>query len=156
MIEPVALFCVVGAAGIDRGQTPEGGMACVGLRGVGGEAAFAGTHNLYGQTELSVRSFSIPRTRSTTIARPGSPLAACLRSRKVLAARMGRSAKVSRMGMPAFDKNKKMSANAASGKPQSAQASGSAIKKAAPKKKVEKKKASFKGDTFAGKPSKKA
>ena len=105
---------------------------------------------------LSVRSFSIPRTRSTTIARPGSPLAACLRSRKVLAARMGRSAKVSRMGMPAFDKNKKMSANAASGKPQSAQASGSAIKKAAPKKKVEKKKASFKGDTFAGKPSKKA
>ena len=79
-----------------------------------------------------------------------------MRSRKVLAARMGRSAKVSRMGMPAFDKNKKMSANAASGKPQSAQASGSAIKKAAPKKKVEKKKASFKGDTFAGKPSKKA
>ena len=81
----------------------------------------------------------------------------CLLALPVLpAVIMGRSAKVSRMGMPAFDKNKKMSANAASGKPQSAQASGSAIKKAAPKKKVEKKKASFKGDTFAGKPSKKA
>jgi hypothetical protein len=57
------------------------------------------------------------------------------------------------MGMPAFEKNKKMSSNAA--KPQGAQA-GSAIKKAAPKKKTEKKKAQFKGDNFQGKPSKKA
>ena len=62
---------------------------------------------------------------------------------------MGRSAKVSKFGMPAFAKNKKMSSNAA--KPQS-----SAIKKAAPKKQAEKKKAQFKGDTFQGKLSKKA
>ena len=80
-------------------------------------------------------------------------LPACAPGR-CLQLRMGRSAKVSRMGMPAFEKNKKMSSNAA--KPQSVQASGSAIKKAAPKKKVEKKKAQFKGDNFQGKPSKKA
>ena len=79
-------------------------------------------------------------------------LAASLRYREVLGARMGRSAKVSKFGMPAFAKNKKMSSNAA--KPQSA--SGSAIKKAAPKKQAEKKKAQFKGDTFQGKLSKKA
>ena len=66
---------------------------------------------------------------------------------------MGRSAKVSKFGMPAFAKNKKMSSNAA--KPQSASGS-SAIKKAAPKKQAEKKKAQFKGDTFQGKLSKKA
>ena len=81
-----------------------------------------------------------------------SGLAASLRYREVLAARMGRSAKVSKFGMPAFAKNKKMGSNAA--KPQSA--SGSAIKKAAPKKQAEKKKAQFKGDTFQGKLSKKA
>ena len=81
-----------------------------------------------------------------------SGLAASLRYREVLAARMGRSAKVSKFGMPAFAKNKKMSSNAA--KPQSA--SSSAIKKAAPKKQAEKKKAQFKGDTFQGKLSKKA
>ena len=80
-------------------------------------------------------------------------LAASLRYREVLAARMGRSAKVSKFGMPAFAKNKKMSSNAA--KPQSASGS-SAIKKAAPKKQAEKKKAQFKGDTFQGKLSKKA
>ena len=79
-------------------------------------------------------------------------LAASLRYREVLGARMGRSAKVSKFGMPAFAKNKKMGSNAA--KPQSA--SGSAIKKAAPKKQAEKKKAQFKGDTFQGKLSKKA
>jgi hypothetical protein len=96
-----------------------------------------------------------PTVRTALDAAPLVPprLAACLRFRKVLAARMGRSAKVSRMGMPAFEKNKKMSSNAA--KPQGAQA-GSAIKKAAPKKKAEKKKAQFKGDNFQGKPSKKA
>ena len=64
---------------------------------------------------------------------------------------MGRSAKVSKFGMPAFAKNKKMSSNTA--KPQSA---SGAIKKAAPKKQAEKKKAQFKGDTFQGKLSKKA
>ena len=73
-------------------------------------------------------------------------LAASLRYREVLGARMGRSAKVSKFGMPAFAKNKKMSSNAA--KPQSARG---AIKKAAPKKQAEKKKAQFKGDTFQGK-----
>ena len=82
-----------------------------------------------------------------------SGLAASLRYREVLAATMGRSAKVSKFGMPAFAKNKKMSSNAA--KPQSASGS-SAIKKAAPKKQAEKKKAQFKGDTFQGKLSKKA
>ena len=80
-------------------------------------------------------------------------LAASLRYREVLGARMGRSAKVSKFGMPAFAKNKKMGSNAA--KPQSASGS-SAIKKAAPKKQAEKKKAQFKGDTFQGKLSKKA
>ena len=95
-----------------------------------------------------------PTPRSSAHRRRSQPvrLAASLRYREVLAARMGRSAKVSKFGMPAFAKNKKMGSNAA--KPQSA--SGSAIKKAAPKKQAEKKKAQFKGDTFQGKLSKKA
>ena len=92
-----------------------------------------------------------PRTSARRRSQPVR-LAASLRYREVLAARMGRSAKVSKFGMPAFAKNKKMGSNAA--KPQSA--SGSAIKKAAPKKQAEKKKAQFKGDTFQGKLSKKA
>ena len=102
----------------------------------------------------TVRCYSPPSDakveRAETLTASG--LAASLRYREVLAARMGRSAKVSKFGMPAFAKNKKMGSNAA--KPQSA--SGSAIKKAAPKKQAEKKKAQFKGDTFQGKLSKKA
>ena len=110
------------------------------------------THDsLLGQLSAVTPLRPTPRTSARRRSQPVR-LAASLRYREVLAARMGRSAKVSKFGMPAFAKNKKMSSNAA--KPQSA--SGSAIKKAAPKKQAEKKKAQFKGDTFQGKLSKKA